>query len=54
MYLLGFDIGGTKCALGDVCDVCIRVPECETYKVQEYHLPVYHYLCEKVEKHFFG
>lgn len=41
-------------ALGDVCDVCIRVPECETYKVQEYHLPVYHYLCEKVEKHFFG
>ena len=40
--------------LKGVCDVCISVPECETYKVQEYHLPVYHYLCEKVEKHFFG
>lgn len=41
-------------ALGDVCDVCVCVPESETYKVQEYHLPVYHYLCQKVEEHFFG
>ena len=41
-------------ALKDVCDVCVCVPETETYKVQEYHLPVYHYLCQKVEEHFFG
>lgn len=41
-------------ALKDVCDVCVCVPEAETYKVQEYHLPVYHYLCQKVEEHFFG
>ena len=27
-----------------------RVPE--TYKVQEYHLPVYHYLCAETENYF--
>ena len=35
-------------------DVCIRVPETETYKIQELHLPVYHYLCLMLEEHFFG
>ena len=35
-------------------DVCIRVPETETYKIQEYHLPVYHCLCSMLEDHFFG
>ena len=25
-----------------ISDVCICVPECETYKLQELHLPVYH------------
>ena len=35
-------------------DVCIKVPAAETFKVQEYHLPVYHCLCLMVEKHFFG
>ena len=35
-------------------DVCIRVPETETYKVQELHLPVYHCLCMMLEDHFFG
>ena len=39
--------------LKEVCDVCICAPEEETYKVQEYHLPIYHYLCREVEKHFF-
>lgn len=38
----------------EVSDICICVPECETYKVQELHLPVYHYLCAAVEEHFFG
>jgi D-sedoheptulose 7-phosphate isomerase len=36
------------------CDVCIRVPERETYRIQELHLPVYHALCAMVEAHFFG
>lgn len=35
-------------------DVCIRVPETETYKIQEYHLPVYHCLCLMLEDKFFG
>lgn len=35
-------------------DVCIRVPEKETYKIQELHLPVYHSLCMMLEDHFFG
>ena len=34
-------------------DVAIIAPECETYKIQELHLPIYHYLCAEVEKHFF-
>jgi D-sedoheptulose 7-phosphate isomerase len=34
-------------------DVCIRVPETETWKIQELHLPVYHVLCMMLENHFF-
>lgn len=37
-----------------LCDVTINVPAAETYQVQEYHLPVYHYLCAKTESYFFG
>ena len=40
--------------LKGLSDVCICVPECETYKVQELHLPVYHYICAELERHFFG
>jgi len=43
--------GGGK--LKTLSDVCIRVPETETFKVQELHLPVYHYLCAAVEDFFF-
>lgn len=35
-------------------DISICVPESETYKIQELHLPLYHYLCMAVEEHFFG
>lgn len=44
-------MGGGK--LNEISDVTIKVPETETYKIQEYHLPVYHYLCAAVEKEFF-
>lgn len=43
--------GGGK--LSEIADICIRVPETETFKVQELHLPVYHYLCAAVENEFF-
>lgn len=39
--------------LKEIADICICVPETETYKVQELHLPVYHYICAEAEKHFF-
>jgi D-sedoheptulose 7-phosphate isomerase len=32
----------------------IRVPSSETYRIQEYHLPVYHTLCLMLEDAFFG
>jgi len=34
-------------------DICIKVPATETYKIQEYHLPVYHAICDAVEDNFF-
>ena len=45
--------GEKPCKLDAVADVVIHVPETETFKVQELHLPVYHYLCAACEKHFF-
>jgi len=41
-------------AMASLCDVCIRVPVEEVYKVQELHLPVYHALCRMLEEKFFG
>ena len=34
-------------------DVAVIVPEKETYKIQELHLPIYHTLCLMLEEHFF-
>lgn len=45
--------GETGGKLKEVADICICAPETETYKVQELHLPIYHYLCAEIEKHFF-
>jgi len=39
--------------LAAMADVCIRVPQSETYMIQELHLPVYHCLCLMLEDHFF-
>ena len=40
--------------LGELADVVVRVPSRETYRIQEYHLPIYHTLCRMVENHFFA
>ena len=45
--------GEKESRLSKLGDVTIRVPSSETYRVQEYHLPVYHYLCAEVEAAFF-
>jgi len=45
-------MSGGKCI--EIADCCIRAPEKETYKIQEYHLPIYHNLCIMLEERFFG
>lgn len=40
--------------LADIADVTIKVPQTETYMIQELHLPVYHCLCLMLEDRFFG
>lgn len=45
--------GMAESQLSALSTVTVRVPETETYKVQELHLPVYHYLCAEVEKTLF-
>lgn len=46
--------GAKENMLMKYADACIRVPETETYKIQELHLPVYHCLCLMLEEKFFG
>lgn len=46
--------GKTGGKLAAYADVCIRVDEAETYKIQELHLPIYHCLCLMLEERFFG
>lgn len=36
-----------------MADVSIVVPESETYRIQELHLPIYHVLCLMLEERFF-
>lgn len=45
--------GANASRLSEVCDITIRVPETETYRVQELHLPVYHALCAAIEEELF-
>jgi D-sedoheptulose 7-phosphate isomerase len=44
--------GGGKLSL--VSDCTVAVPDRETYRIQELHLPVYHTLCMAIENEFFG
>ena len=46
--------GAKDSKLSALADICIKVPETETYMVQELHLPVYHCLCLMLEEKFFG
>lgn len=45
--------GAKDSRLSELCDVTIQAPEIETFKVQELHLPIYHYLCAYVEHALF-
>ena len=46
--------GAKESKLEQMSDVCIKVPQTETYMIQELHLPVYHCLCLMLEAEFFG
>lgn len=46
--------GEKSSKLEQMSDVCIKVPQTETYMIQELHLPVYHCLCLMLEERFFG
>ena len=45
--------GKNESRLSRMADICIRVPETDTYKVQELHLPIYHSLCLMLENNYF-
>ena len=42
--------GKKESELSRLSTICIKAPEEETYKVQEYHVPIYHYICMELEK----
>lgn len=46
--------GATGGELAEVSDVAVKVPETETYMIQELHLPIYHCWCLMLEDKFFG
>ena len=48
-------ITGKKDSKLSACsDICLQMPADETYRVQEYTLPVYHVLCAMLEEKLFG
>jgi len=55
---LGIKVIGLTGASGGelalVADVAVKVPEVETYMIQELHLPIYHCWCLMLEDKFFG
>ena len=46
--------GKNSSAATKISKVTIAVPETETYRVQELHLPIYHTLCMMLENEFFN
>ena len=45
---------GGKIKSRNLADITICVPDDETFRIQELHLPVYHMLCIAAEDEFFG
>jgi D-sedoheptulose 7-phosphate isomerase len=46
--------GASGGRLRGLSDICIRAPAKETYRAQEYHLPIYHTLSLMLEDAFFS
>lgn len=45
--------GAKSSKLEQMSDACIKVPQTETYMIQELHLPIYHCICLMLEDNFF-
>jgi D-sedoheptulose 7-phosphate isomerase len=52
MKVLAFT-GESDGPLGQIATVAVKVPASSTPEVQEFHLPIYHALCEALEQRFF-
>lgn len=46
--------GGCGGSLRAHSEVSVIVPEWQTYKIQELHLPIYHAICAEIESRFFN
>lgn len=46
--------GARDSLCAQTADVTVRVPATDTYAVQELHLPVYHYVCARVERELYS
>jgi len=53
MATIGFT-GAKPGRMDPYCDLLFKVPETETHKIQELHLPLYHALCAMTEAELFG
>ncbi len=45
--------GEKESNISEICDICIKLPETETFKIQELTLPVYHCLAAMIEDNYF-
>lgn len=46
--------GKNESVVSEISNITIKLPESETYKIQELTLPVYHAICAEIENYFFG
>lgn len=53
LITIGFT-GEKKCAMDEICNYCIKVPSCDTPKIQESHIMIGHIICALVEKNIFS
>lgn len=46
--------GGKPSSMDGLCDILIKAPETQTYRIQELHQPIYHCICMVAEEELFG
>lgn len=53
LFIIGL-VGEKPCAMDTLCDIIIKVPSCETPKIQEAHIMIGHIICALVEEKIYG